>query len=1057
MVPAYRAGTLGMLQCAQRCARGAWGRGAARRLLSAAAAGAQLAHLPQRALISLAGRDTINWLQGNISKDVHRLETSGPGDDAFYAGFFNPQGRVLADAFLHPVPDAPDTVLVEVDRAIAADLLKFMRRFKLRSKFVLADVSDAWDVYHLWGAGAKDAPHDVNATGQIARRDARCPAMGWRILVRKGEKVDVRMDSQPATEHAYTLHRMLNGVPEGAREIKFGTSLPLESCMDYMHGIDFRKGCYIGQELTARTHFTGLVRKRIVPVVLRSEGDAGAPAELDESSALSLPNDGEDVRLVTSPAAGAFQEPRPARTRSAGRFLSGIDNVGLGLLRLEQVTKVAAAHAGGEPVPYLAVAGANGESLRVHASTPAWWPREEEEGVPGSSCRGTASRASMAAHDDEAAAAGALPTWQTVEGVVDPNTAGTHAAQEKTPAPQPAPDGLTDEEHQHQRYMQDIFNIVHARSSNAGEARAHLQQHGFDLPTTLSHLWKRPVVRQWIHAGYVFREKSERLPSRFELFFDLVFVGIAHIVADGAAQESSGVNVLKFVMEYFPTWSVWMDASTFLNTSGTDDVKERIGLLIVMILLVGYSANAAALQIVSAGRPHAAGAARLHELCPAGAAAGSSDCRLHVLGAYIGSGYWFLDGYLQLFHSAVAFYLVLRLFRTLLYVYYGLMLPKFRVAMWMNAAVHVAVSCIYVPIMFQFSAALIVTLMFVGMGAEILSSSLVVLLLRVYSSTVVRKKGTHLYIPALSQEHAMERTVQFVIVVVGEVIINSTYRASERTFGLSGEFGRAALSVVCAFMLIWMYYDADSCRTFQHASRRNALTSLSFSLLHFPLTASLILGGAALSQLIKVAAESGGYLWYWSGSVSTALACIGALGALHRNLDLHGSTALPRWVRLLLRFVVAAVILFVPLMRDEWDTLSFLGVNAGILAALVIIETLTKIGAVGRRYDANASRLVHRAKRTRQAMHDACSKADAVAARRKLADMNALHPRQAAGLERAHENPLEHLRLARSLSWHPYVGLSLAEKGEEDVGMEGELGQLEMKESTAGQRWAFVV
>ena len=100
----------------------------------------------------------------------------------------------------------------------------------------------------------------------FAFKDIRTPDMGWRVVVPKGralpwENVTTALDTD------YTMHRISQGVPEGAQDIHMASSLPLESCIDYMQGVDFHKGCYIGQELTARTFFTGLVRKRIMPVL----------------------------------------------------------------------------------------------------------------------------------------------------------------------------------------------------------------------------------------------------------------------------------------------------------------------------------------------------------------------------------------------------------------------------------------------------------------------------------------------------------------------------------------------------------------------------------------------------------------------------------------------------------------------------------------------------------------------------------------------------------------------------------------------------------------------
>ena len=110
-------------------------------------------------------------------------------------------------------------------------------------------------------------PDTQNQSNPFITLDARAPGMGRRILV--PSKSPLPIDSEDATEElpleAYTLRRMLRGVAEGQSEILREVALPQESNIDFMDGIDFRKGCYLGQELTIRTHHTGVVRKRILP------------------------------------------------------------------------------------------------------------------------------------------------------------------------------------------------------------------------------------------------------------------------------------------------------------------------------------------------------------------------------------------------------------------------------------------------------------------------------------------------------------------------------------------------------------------------------------------------------------------------------------------------------------------------------------------------------------------------------------------------------------------------------------------------------------------------
>lgn len=153
-------------------------------------------------------------------------------------------------------------------------------------------------------------------------------------------------------------------------------------------------------------------------------------------------------------------------------------------------------------------------------------------------------------------------------------------------------------QHDHHRGA-SLFHIVHSKNSPDND-KPHIAIHGSDLPITLRHLVKRPVIRQWLHGHKLFREKDERKPSQFELVFDLIFVAVVNRLGHRTAESSSAINVLKFVLSFWPCFSIWTDVRLFLNTSGTDDMLERVLLLGWMILLGGYCANVSGVELIKA-------------------------------------------------------------------------------------------------------------------------------------------------------------------------------------------------------------------------------------------------------------------------------------------------------------------------------------------------------------------------------------------------------------------------------------------------------------------------
>jgi len=209
-----------------------------------------IALLEDRAVIAVAGPEARPFLQGLITNDVERLE---PGK-GLYAALLTPQGKILFDFFL---VEGDGAVLIDCHAASRDALLKRLTLYKLRAKVVL-EARDQLAVLAEWdGAEAKYA---------IAYPDPRLAALGRRAIISKGE---MRQDLLSAP--AYHAHRLALGVPEAG---DFGTDrmFALDADLDELHAVDFKKGCYVGQELTARMKHRGTARKRLLPV----QGEPGA-------------------------------------------------------------------------------------------------------------------------------------------------------------------------------------------------------------------------------------------------------------------------------------------------------------------------------------------------------------------------------------------------------------------------------------------------------------------------------------------------------------------------------------------------------------------------------------------------------------------------------------------------------------------------------------------------------------------------------------------------------------------------------------------------------------
>lgn len=330
------------------------------------------ARLTNRGLISITGVDSTTFLQGLITQNM--LVANDPSRatrrTGTYTAFLNSQGRVLNDAFIYPMPrEDSETAttddpawLVEVDKNEVLSLLKHLKKHKLRSKLKLRALEDGertvwsswkdhaeprWAAYNLESELSSPFSPSSSVAGCI---DTRAPGFGSR-LVTPGEE-DLRVHLPDETQVAgsevdlgtYTVRRMLHGIAEGQAEIIRESALPLECNMDMMRGVDFRKGCYVGQELTIRTHHTGVVRKRIVPVQLYANSldalPSGDTPVYDPSAAVPLPPSGSNISKVSG-----------RKGRSAGKFLGGIGNIGLALCRLEMMTDIVLTSEGSQYSP----------------------------------------------------------------------------------------------------------------------------------------------------------------------------------------------------------------------------------------------------------------------------------------------------------------------------------------------------------------------------------------------------------------------------------------------------------------------------------------------------------------------------------------------------------------------------------------------------------------------------------------------------------------------------------------------------------------------------------
>jgi folate-binding protein YgfZ len=246
-----------------------------------------------RALIALTGPDRHSFLQGLVSNDV----TRATAERAIYAAFLTPQGKYLHDIF---IASEGERLLIDCEVARRADLLKRLSIYKLRAKVLLALADDLAVGLHF-GAGALEALGLAAEPGQakveadgVVYVDPRLAALGARAILPAG-----RMPAETGTPADYDRLRISLGVPDGSRDLQVEKAILLENGFDELNAIDWNKGCYMGQELTARTRYRGLVRKRLMPVAIEGEAPApGTPLLLGDKEAGEMRSAAGDIGLA---------------------------------------------------------------------------------------------------------------------------------------------------------------------------------------------------------------------------------------------------------------------------------------------------------------------------------------------------------------------------------------------------------------------------------------------------------------------------------------------------------------------------------------------------------------------------------------------------------------------------------------------------------------------------------------------------------------------------------------------------------------------------------------
>jgi folate-binding protein YgfZ len=219
----------------------------------------QVALLPERGVVKVAGDDARHFLNGIATNDIGKVV---PGNPRF-AALLTPQGKIIVDFIVVEASTGDGGgFFLDCPRALAPALVEKLTFYKLRAKVTIEDLSEVLGVMALWD-GSGDSEYG------LCYADPRLTALGMRIIVppHLTAEVAAELGATLTDADAYDAHRIALGVPRGGQDFSYLDTFPHEADMDQLAGIDFNKGCYIGQEVVSRVEHRSSARNRVVPIV----------------------------------------------------------------------------------------------------------------------------------------------------------------------------------------------------------------------------------------------------------------------------------------------------------------------------------------------------------------------------------------------------------------------------------------------------------------------------------------------------------------------------------------------------------------------------------------------------------------------------------------------------------------------------------------------------------------------------------------------------------------------------------------------------------------------
>ncbi|KAF2672246.1 hypothetical protein BT63DRAFT_369506 [Microthyrium microscopicum] len=421
--------------------------------------------------------------------------------------------------------------------------------------------------------------------------------------------------------------------------------------------------------------------------------------------------------------------------------------------------------------------------------------------------------------------------------------------------------------------------------------------------------FQTPVIRQYFHKGFLWRASDATEIASYELFVDLLYVGILAITGDSASENPTGESLLRFAITFTMAWKVWGDLSQAISWISMDDIIRRLSVMFFMVLLLGMTVN--------------------------------------MGGFYEGT-----------YTPLVAFYIAARWFCGFYFLWMAYLMPIVRESFIGSAIIS------FFPAFFWIGSIHVEepnrqALIWVALFFDIMGPALLVAIERApnwLGSAKPWAERIFQFIPGNNIEHKIERTNAFVSLVFGYSVVALLYQSAV-PIGINAYFVKAVLGLIQAFTFNWLYFEIDNFNMHSHAIRRHFFSAFLWISAHMPFTMAFSLAGAALSKIVlahdtadadpenlmdpyKTKSEAEvevGLYWFYCAGLGVALISTGMISLSHRTKVIPGAR-MTKNARLSYRLLAGVAIILLPLAHERMNSLEFVAVTTCIVFSVLLLE-----------------------------------------------------------------------------------------------------------------------